>query len=528
MLGLFYFSFLSVWWLFVGRPGPEQRRWHLVPTLTVACGCLSSVGFIWLMANEIGIWCRLCLVTHAVNFALLPLMILTWPSSADDDEPLPSSGPHPTPRLAAAVCALCVAIFAGIWSAAGSYELRQRNSALGQELAGFREDTDVLTWLYESQPKVELTIRDDGPIVPAESDNKATLVVFTDMQCPSCSYFDELLLRDIYPQFNGHLEIVWKYFPLSGDCSVASESATHSLSCDAAFLTESARMQGGVPAYIKMKAALDESRTETWSDDEIALIARRIGLDYQRLQEDRRSAEVQERISEDHAEGNRLEIDGTPTVFLNGRRLEQSWIHIPVFWELMATRYQTGAAATKPDAALASTLTSHTHRDADEIESRISTDESEDRTETLELHERADEFAATLISAHDTNADGILQQGELSDLPDGLAKYDQNDDSEITEAEISLRFVQLYSGFKRRKQQRAEDERVFHERVKVGETLEIAGPTLAEGDVDIAEYKHKVVLVAFWASWCHYCKEESLDCGSSTTSTTQRDWRLSA
>lgn len=508
MLGLFYFSFLSIWWLFVGRSHPGQRKWHLVPTLVVLCGCLSSVGFIWLMTNEIGMWCRLCLATHAVNFALLPMMILTWPSSVDDSESLPDSGPHPTPRLVAAVVTLCAAIFVGVWSAAGNYELKQRNKVLAEELAEFHEDTDVLTWLYESQPEVALTTRDDAPKIPAQSADKATLVIFTDMQCPSCSYFDELLLKDIYPQFNGHLEIEWKYFPLSGDCSVASESAKQSLSCDAAFLTEAARIQGGMPAYIKMKAALDESRTETWSDDEIALIARRIGLDYQRLQEDRRSAEVEKRISDDHAEGDRLGIEGTPTVFLNGRRLEQSWVHIPVFWELMASRFQTGEDNSTADATLASTSTSHTHRHGNETEGSISPDDSDDRTETLELHERANEFAATLISAHDTNADGILQQDELSDLPDGLAKYDQNDDSEITEAEISMRFVQLYSGFKRRKQQREEDERVFYERVKVGETLEIAGPTLADGDMDIAEHKNKVVLVAFWASWCHYCKEE--------------------
>lgn len=58
------------------------------------------------------------------------------------------------------------------------------------------------------------------------------------------------------------------------------------------------------------------------TDEQLLGIARKLGLDMKRFQADRRSREIKEAVDRDLRRGETAGVRGTPTVFINGRLLQ--------------------------------------------------------------------------------------------------------------------------------------------------------------------------------------------------------------
>ncbi|MGB9594462.1 MAG: vitamin K epoxide reductase family protein, partial [Anaerolineae bacterium] len=219
VLGLLYFSFLLTWFLGVGCPNERGRRWQIVPFLAVLAGNIGSGIFIYLMARVIRAWCPECMVVHAVNFALLVLVVVTCPrrwratglrqegeaSSSVPDRP--EGVPHPTVRLALVTIALAMSLWLmGIMAAAATSSYLQ----VGR-LKGVVEDVcahpSVLAALYAVQARSDIPIRPDDPYSGPAGGAPDTLVVFTDMTCPSCKEFETFLATEIRPLFGDRLRV---------------------------------------------------------------------------------------------------------------------------------------------------------------------------------------------------------------------------------------------------------------------------------------------------------------------------------
>jgi protein-disulfide isomerase-like protein with CxxC motif len=79
-------------------------------------------------------------------------------------------------------------------------------------------------------------------------------------------------------------------------------------------------------------------------------LATAIGLNGKQLLEDMNSERVRQRVAGDVALAAELGVTGTPTVFLNGRRVPQLCATSPIFWEAVAkdSRWD-GAVAVAPE-----------------------------------------------------------------------------------------------------------------------------------------------------------------------------------
>jgi protein-disulfide isomerase len=135
---------------------------------------------------------------------------------------------------------------------------------------------------------------------------KIQLVVYSDFSCEYCrEYFNEI--KQFSTDHFDKLAVVWRHFPLNKK----SESA------NAANAAECAGAQG---KFWEM-AELIYNNQENLSLNFYYNQAEEIGLEKEKFKRCLDSREFQAKIDSQYAEGIAKGVEGTPTSFLNGRRL---------------------------------------------------------------------------------------------------------------------------------------------------------------------------------------------------------------
>ena len=135
-----------------------------------------------------------------------------------------------------------------------------------------------------------------------------TLVEFSDFQCPYCSAAREPLER-LLREHEGKLKLVFKHFPLT----------MHPRAVQAARAAEAAKLQG---RFWEMHDLLFENQ-HNLEDADLERYAKMLGLDEERFKADIASEAVQAKVDADRAEGERLGVEGTPTLYVNGRHFQE-------------------------------------------------------------------------------------------------------------------------------------------------------------------------------------------------------------
>ena len=158
-------------------------------------------------------------------------------------------------------------------------------------------------------PYVELDFNPEHVPILGNPNAPIRIVEFADLTCSHCR---ELApeLRKIYQADPDKIAIAYRHYFLGGETAAAMIGAR---AATAAF------KQGKLWEYVEQ---LFEAEGRGLSDDTYIEIARNIGLDLARFEQDRRSNEVLELISRDLEEAKRLAVTRTPTVYINGVLLE--------------------------------------------------------------------------------------------------------------------------------------------------------------------------------------------------------------
>lgn len=152
----------------------------------------------------------------------------------------------------------------------------------------------------------------ENDTVKGARDAKTTLIEYSDFQCPACAAYQPVV-KQLAQDFEGKLAIVYRHFPLQ----------QHKHAKLAAYAAEAAGKQG---KFWEIHDMIFETQKE-WSSqsdarDTFIGYVEKLGLDRMQFIADIDSEEIIDKVDAQQKSGLRAKVNGTPTFFLNGKKLD--------------------------------------------------------------------------------------------------------------------------------------------------------------------------------------------------------------
>lgn len=180
--------------------------------------------------------------------------------------------------------------------------------------------TALFAWSWFSKNIVSDTA--DMGVVPSVSESDWTkgnpdasvvLIEYSDFECPACKAYYQPVKR-LTKEYGDRVLFVYRHFPLTN---------IHRHALSAAFAAEAAGRQG---RFFEMHDILFERQSD-WAGEADAeklffAYAEELTLDVEQFGADTDNKTILDAIEASYRDGLRAGVNGTPTFFLNGERIE--------------------------------------------------------------------------------------------------------------------------------------------------------------------------------------------------------------
>ncbi len=325
----FYLSLLCLA-LLATQAGDAAAAAGRVALVLLGLALAIDLALLGIQALAIGAYCRLCLITYAVNAAALYAL---WPART---APLLST--VPSGRLLGlgwGLASLASALFALAWNASLAERAARRGGAVLGTLAGASAPAEVsrLKAILDDPKKYEeyqqekstrefetARVEDialEGVPFKGAQDARIKVVEYSDFLCPFCRAIAGGF-RDFIPQSRGRVSVHFKNYPLDKACN---PSLGHSVHPGACLLARGALCAGEQGRFWEYHDQVFTKPPPNPSRDTILGIAAAAGLDAKRLGACLDAPGTDSRLGAEIAEAQRLGVNSTPTIFINGKKL---------------------------------------------------------------------------------------------------------------------------------------------------------------------------------------------------------------
>lgn len=142
-----------------------------------------------------------------------------------------------------------------------------------------------------------------------------TVEEFADFQCPACGSVHPVM-KEIQSTYGSRIRFIFRNFPLA--------IPQHDKAYEAAVAAEAAGMQDRAKFFAMQNLLYENQQAWTANPNYRSIwegYAQQIGLDVERFKADMAGSAAKARVDEDMKRGRGLNVDSTPTVFVNGKNI---------------------------------------------------------------------------------------------------------------------------------------------------------------------------------------------------------------
>ena len=206
-------------------------------------------------------------------------------------------------------------LFAGCMDTKQLERIEENQKDILAKLDKIEETQDTMAKAFQPQPQrptVDFNKVYDLPIagsaVKGKKDAPVTIVEFSDFQCPYCARLQPTL-KQVLAAYPNDVNLVYKDFPLS----------FHQQAMNAAKAAHAAGEQG---KYWEMHDLIFDNFNKL-TDDSYKQFATQLKLDAAKFEADFKSSKYDQLIQESINLGRSSGVTGTPTLFMNGKRMQK-------------------------------------------------------------------------------------------------------------------------------------------------------------------------------------------------------------
>lgn len=317
LFGFTFYGFIGYLFFMISRVDDDNERLSYIGfgTFLSTVALFIDLILLYVSVGIIGAVCPLCAITYGVSLVLLLLFFIQY-QKEKRNESLMTYFTRGLKMNILNFLIVSLAFFAcGLGIGQFSQGTNKESIASGD---ANEEEIKLAIQAYKSAPVVNIST--DKASMLGDPNARITIVKYADYNCGHCMHASKILKR-MLSEFSGIIKVYYKNFPLDGNCNrLVQRKSPNGSSCIAASASICANKQS---KFLEMYTGLygvNESGGYHTAATTME-IAKSIKLDIPSFQTCLNSAEVREQINREVDEAEKLNIQSTPSLYINNKPL---------------------------------------------------------------------------------------------------------------------------------------------------------------------------------------------------------------